>query len=413
MMKFSIIIPIYNVEKYLEECLESVLNQSYKDYEIICIEDASTDDSDCILSEYAKKYERIRVIRNSENRGLSYSRNVGLEIAKGEYVWFIDSDDYIVSDALENIANKLSDEAVDILNINYEEVADISFSDEWQTREGVHFKELEGIRTGQQWFCENVKNHTMVVMAWSKVFRKEFLYQNSLMFYEGLLHEDVLFFVQAMIPAQRVSNLEKTLYMYRQRGKSITKTITEKRLDSYVVIVSELLNIWKSKHLEDGMNEAMEIYISEKCLPLIRKYMYYFPNHKHMEIGSAEDQFLYNMLLLTKENSTYQKVHLDSGDIEEIKHFSKRIIYGAGMIAREVLNILDSASVNIDAVAVSNVANNAEYLGDYKVYSIEKLIGMREESVVIVAVAHKHQAAIHDKLLSLQFKNVFMINTES
>lgn len=412
MMKFSIVIPVYNVEKYLKECLESVINQSYTDYEIICVEDASTDASYNILLDYSLKYEKIRLIRNLENRGLSYSRNVGLEIASGEYVWFVDSDDYIEPDALQSIADKLSDEAVDILNINYKEVADVSYSDEWKTREGVHLKALNDIQTGKQWFCENVKNHTMVVMAWSKVFKKSFLYENNLKFYEGLLHEDVLFFVQSMIPAQRVSNLEKTLYMYRQRGRSITKTITEKRLDSYVVIVSELLNIWKSNRLEESMDEAMEIYISEKCLPLIRKYMYYFPNHKSLEIGSAEDQFLYNMLSLIRDNSLYQRVHLDFGDIERIKSFSKRIIYGAGMVAREVVNILEGLSVNIDAIAVSNAANNAEQFGKYKIYQIDELIGMRDESVVIVAVTNKHQEAIKDRLSSLQFRNIVLINIE-
>ena len=123
MMKFSIVIPVYNVEKYLKECLESVINQSYTDYEIICVEDASTDASYNILLDYSLKYEKIRLIRNLENRGLSYSRNVGLEIASGEYVWFVDSDDYIEPDALQSIADKLSDEAVDILNINYKELA--------------------------------------------------------------------------------------------------------------------------------------------------------------------------------------------------------------------------------------------------------------------------------------------------
>ena len=410
MMKFSIIIPVYNVEKYLEECLESVLNQSYTDYEIICVEDVSTDDSYGILCEYARKHDKIRMVQNTENRGLSYSRNVGLEIADGEYVWFVDSDDYIASDALESIAKKLCEEKVDVLNINYEEVADISLSDEWKLKEGVHLKELQNIQTGQQWFCENVKNRTMVVMACSKVFRKEFLIENNLKFYEGLLHEDVLFFVQMLIPAQRVVNLEKTLYMYRQRGKSITKTISEKRLDSYIIIVSELLGMWKSKHFEEDMNEAMGIYISEKCLPLIRKYMYYFPNHRHMEIGKAEDQFFYNMLLLAKDNSIYQRIHLNRREMEEIKNFPKRIIYGAGMVAREVVNLLEAASVNIDAIAVSNVANNEEYIGEYKVHQIDELVGIKEESVVIIAAAQKHQEAIREKLSSLRFENIFAVN---
>lgn len=413
MIKFSVIIPIYNVEKYLTECLESVINQSYFNYEIICVNDASTDDSYDVLLRYAQEYDKIKVINNSQNRGLSYSRNIGLEHAQGEYIWFVDSDDYIAENALQIIADRLEANEVDILNFNYEEIVDESLASEWKPKATVKLMEMDCVETGQNWFCENMKNHTMIVTSWSKVFRKQFLHDNNLTFYEGLLHEDVLFLVQAIIPAESVSNLPQSLYMYRQRAQSITKMMTEKRMDSYVVIINELLTIWKRKGLKEGMDEALRAYIIERCLPLLQQYMFYFPNHKKIEIGGAADQFLFEMLCLMGDNSRYRMVELKTDELEIIKKYKKRIIYGAGRVAREVINLLESLYIEIEAIAVSSAANNAEQLGKYKIYQIEELIKMREDVLIIVAVANKYQEAIQEKLLSLQFKNIMLIDTSS
>ena len=104
MPKFSIIVPVYNVESYLAKCLDSILCQSYKDYEIIAINDGSTDNSSKILKEYVDKYDNIIVI-NQENQGLSQARNNGVKEAKGEYIIFADSDDFIEKDLLKKIKN--------------------------------------------------------------------------------------------------------------------------------------------------------------------------------------------------------------------------------------------------------------------------------------------------------------------
>lgn len=120
MIKISVIIPVYNVEEYLKECLDSVINQTLKEIEIICIDDCSTDSSYSILEEYAKKDSRIVLIKNKENMGVGYNRNIGIKEAKGEYIGFIDSDDYISEDYYENLYNtakKYNSDVVNTLNI--------------------------------------------------------------------------------------------------------------------------------------------------------------------------------------------------------------------------------------------------------------------------------------------------------
>lgn len=114
----SVIVPVYNTDKYLEECLESILNQTLKDIEIICIEDKSTDNSLQILKEFSKKDDRIIIIENDENRGISFNRNKGMAYAKGKYISFIDSDDKLDKDAYEKLYNFIEENHQDFVIFN-------------------------------------------------------------------------------------------------------------------------------------------------------------------------------------------------------------------------------------------------------------------------------------------------------
>jgi len=114
-MKISVIIPVYNVEQYLRECLDSVMTQSYNDYEVICINDGSTDGSMAVLKEYAEKYPKVSVI-DQENKGLSAARNAGINAATGEYVFLLDSDDYLEPDSLDILAKNITDEDIICFN---------------------------------------------------------------------------------------------------------------------------------------------------------------------------------------------------------------------------------------------------------------------------------------------------------
>ena len=116
-MKVSVIIPVYNVEKYLEECLDSVVNQTLKEIEIICINDGSIDNSVKILEKYRDKYSNIKVI-NQKNLGVGRARNVGVKLAKGEYIFFLDSDDYIEVDALEKCYIEAKQHRLDVVLID-------------------------------------------------------------------------------------------------------------------------------------------------------------------------------------------------------------------------------------------------------------------------------------------------------
>jgi glycosyltransferase involved in cell wall biosynthesis len=215
-MFFSIIIPVYNVEPYLQRCVDSALGQDYPDkFEIILVDDGSTDKSGSICDDYAQKDARIRVV-HKENGGLSSARNAGVKIATGEYIVFLDSDDWIDDDALARLDGVLTKNAVDVCAFLYK-VADAS-----------------GVR-----LCERVKKCPKKIVltmedflgasnlgpeAWIQVYRSEFLFRNDIRFPEGLFCEDVLFTTRISLCAADIVVLDYCGYNYFQREDSIMHT---------------------------------------------------------------------------------------------------------------------------------------------------------------------------------------------
>ena len=408
-MKFSIIVPVYNVEKYLTECLESIISQIYLDYEVICINDASKDKSSKILLEYAERYEKITIINNTENRGLSYSRNVGLKAAVGEYIVFVDSDDYIKEDTLSKFARALENKSVDILNFNYDMLFEtVNNEDE---RINPPYNTFNIPISGQQWYCQSRKDRTYTPMACNKVFRRGFLLDNNLFFYESLLHEDELYAIQTLFHAKNVMNIEESLYVYRKRDNSITMSRqTTKRLDSFVVITYQTFLLWKKCESEE-MKDILANHI-KWFLTNVYQLLQIFPNHKILEMGGHDEQLFFDKLLLSKMELEYNFVHLNKKELDQIKKFEKRIIYGAGAVAKELLAYLCMNEIENMLVAVSNKKQNAKEILGCKIFQIDELLEHRNDALVIVAVANKIQNEIRDYLYKLGFQNVMLINTQ-
>ena len=240
-MKFTIIIPAYNVEAYIDECLASVAAQSYGDWEAIVVDDGSTDGTGEKCDEWGSKDERIRVV-HQENRGLSAARNVGIEKAKGEYILFVDGDDWIEQDALSVLVSELQGEdAVCFGGRRY-------FQDEkrFEKADSVEPKNYEN---GWEYYCENAlkpKNFSFV-SAVLRAYRTEFLQDKQLRFKEGILHEDNLFTPIVLYHAGKVRTINVSLYNYRIRKGSIMTTYSIKKLHDKVVIANELSAFFISK----------------------------------------------------------------------------------------------------------------------------------------------------------------------
>lgn len=222
MVKVSIIVPVYNVEKYLSKCIESILNQTLNDFELILVNDGSTDNSAKICEEYRIKDSRIILI-NKENGGLSSARNAGLDIAKGKYIGFVDSDDFIDPQMYEilynlcldyncNISSCVSKLIMGEQDINKEYSEEISILD---SKEAINLT-LDG----------QLSNYSVC----SKLFLKELF--EGISFPEGRIYEDVSVYYKLYMKSNKVLYIDKLLYYYMYRENSITKSkFSEKRFD--------------------------------------------------------------------------------------------------------------------------------------------------------------------------------------
>lgn len=210
MPKFSIIIPVYNVEPYLEKCLQSIVNQTFKDFEIIIVNDGSTDNSSLIIEEYHKNYKNIKVV-HQENQGLSVARNNGIKIASGEYFLLVDSDDYLELELLEKLKDSLTNRP-DIVRFQLRTVSN-------ELSQDYNEPEFTGLN-GKEAF-EKIVSFKFVENAWVYVYKKSYFMNNHFSFLPNMYHEDFGLIPLVIVSASRVNSISYIGYNYVQRMGSI------------------------------------------------------------------------------------------------------------------------------------------------------------------------------------------------
>lgn len=237
MDKITVIVPVYNTEKYLSRCIESILQQTHKDLEVILINDGSSDKSGLICDEYAKFDKRVKVIHQT-NKGQSSARNKGLEIATGKYIGFVDSDDWIKRDMYEYLIKALKDNDCDIANIDYILVNDerlINQSEEsikiYKNEEILYEYLLEGTIRGSYSFCRNI-------------YKKELF--KDVRFPEGKINEDIVTNYKVLANARKMCKSNYIGYYYYQDNNSTTRGGLKSRDFDLIDISKELLDIAKA-----------------------------------------------------------------------------------------------------------------------------------------------------------------------
>lgn len=215
--KISIIVPVYKVENELKRCMDSLLNQTLKDIEIILVDDGSPDKCPQLCDNYALEDNRIKVI-HKENGGLSDARNVGLIHANGDYILFVDSDDYISSNACEVLYFHAIKDDLDIV------VGDAKRIEKHEERLMSHANiSLNKIMKGTDFLKEQLKYHGMHMAAWLNLYKKDFLIENELFFKKGILHEDEQWTPRVFLKANNVKYIRFAFYYYIIRENSITR----------------------------------------------------------------------------------------------------------------------------------------------------------------------------------------------
>ena len=278
MPKFSIIIPVYNVKDYLPECLDSVVQQTFQDYEVLVVDDGSTDGSAKVIDQYAKKYDRILAF-HKKNGGLSDARNYGLKKAKGEYIVFVDSDDFVSKELLFQC-----DEVI------HRENPDILYFDFYEYFHSSHFRVLSGVKQ----ICATEKERYMISppAAWNKVYKKSLFLDHDIWFPKGLWYEDLATTPRLLVHAQKISYLAEPLYYYRQREGSIMNTVNVKMFQMFdvlellrksifgyddVLCILALLNL---TFLNRTLSMSKERDIYQKQLQAILYMQTYYPHWK-------------------------------------------------------------------------------------------------------------------------------------
>lgn len=209
----SIIVPIYNVEKYLNKCIDSIINQTYKNIEIILINDGSEDNSGKICDKYAKEDSRIKVI-HKKNGGLSDARNVGIDASQGDYIAFIDSDDWVDLYMIERLYNLIIQHKADIVQGDYIEVYD-----EDNILKNITKEEINFYNSNQMLEYLYGEKYVKTVVVWNKLYKKELF--DQIRFPKGRLHEDEFTTYKVIHRANTIIDSNLPVYYYRQRESSI------------------------------------------------------------------------------------------------------------------------------------------------------------------------------------------------
>ncbi len=247
----SVIVPIYNVEKYLRKCVDSLINQTYKNLEIILVDDGSPDNCPKICDEYAKQDSRIKVM-HKENGGLSDARNAGMKVARGEYISFIDSDDWIKSEMIEDMYNRMIEDNSDL----------VSSGVLWVDEDGVEIRNAtvseNCVLNTEQAIKELINDGKLKQHVWNKLYKTDLI--KNILFDKGKYHEDVFWSYKVIGESKRISIEKNSYYFYVQRSESIMgEKYSAKRLDALDAM--ELRCEYTKDKFPKLYNNAISVYI--------------------------------------------------------------------------------------------------------------------------------------------------------
>ena len=254
-VKISVILTVYNTEKYLSECLESILHQSLTNFELICINDASTDNSLTILSEYTEKDFRICVYDMPENKGVSYCRNFGFSKAQGEYVIFLDSDDYFKLTMFQEMYELAKQDDADIAICNsmkYDDVLDEMLFMEDSLRVDYLTKK-EGFNYTT---CPNYILNFCKGWAWDKLYKKEFLEENHLQFPALSNTEDAVFVYSSLVLAERISIIDSVFVVHRIRRKDSISNRHDSNFYEFIKAMGLLREFLEKENLFQAVSKS-------------------------------------------------------------------------------------------------------------------------------------------------------------
>lgn len=412
-IKVSVVIPVYNTEKYIGKCLESVISQSLKEIEIICVNDGSTDGSMDILDAFSRKYRNVKVF-DQKNTGASFSRNRGLQAANGKYIYFMDCDDMLLPGALERLYDLADSHELDMLLFNvmvqYEndELKGKYHFEEYFTKVG----EYDGVKNGRAMFCEMWENAEYDDCVWSRFVKKSFLDENKITFYEETYYSDSIYSLICHLKAQRTYYIAEKYYVYRIREQSMmTSKTSVYHLYSLVVVYNEILKMLYTEKLEVRTKTA----ISELLLSTVTQI-----KNINLELQKEYDgrfsivwQDIGTNILATSMGlgNTIQIDGVGLFKLEKlIRNHDRIVLYGAGGIGQKVYRYMEKLGcvTKIQCFAVTRETQGCETLFNIPVKRIDDCLS--EDTLVIISANEENRVQMRSTLDELKFDNYYLID---
>jgi len=396
----SVIIPIYNNQKYLKKCLDSILNQTYKNLEIICIDDCSSDSSYEILQDYKKRDSRLKIIKNNENFGAGKTKNLGLELAKGEYVFFIDSDDYIELNTLGILVNRALEIDADFIGYNLVRLNESTLEESFSKAENFNDKYFQSMS------------------ACTKLYKRLFLLKNKIKFDPIRSAEDMIMAFKVFALAQRYDWLDFDGYFYLQRNGSLTKKKTKEKDDLILKDIFIALNNIKSFLKKISANTKTN-FLRKKFNEIEQDYIFYHYNTRH---DLNKNDFIINCkLYFDKDINSFNKINdriimhnkkekelneLSTKLSNQIDHLNNKkiIIYGFNDLGKIIFQ-------NYKNIVISIIDQNkfGSYYKDIMIQSIDEIKSIKDVIFVITAINENFIDEIQNNI-NLKFPQAQIIN---
>lgn len=415
-VKVSIIVPVYNVEKYLEQSLNSLIGQSMEEIEIICVNDGSTDSSQSILEAFSKKDKRVKVI-TQKNMGLAGARNTGLSYASGKYVMFCDSDDMFKFNTAQKMYNSAEENEADIVCCD----AKCVYMNERLAREDnkdFYYQRGHsyGMDTGKEIFARMMENDNFCDSACLLLINREWLKENNQCFYTGILYEDCLFTVQCMMKAKKVYHTNEQFYIYRVReGSIMTSHMSHNNLYGRLID----LHYFNRMLCEEKLSQKQEWALTQ-----FRRVVEYHAKSLVAGLDDREVDMLLEkpltqtmLLELEKLGVSGNKIRMKALEVklhDLINEVDNIEIYGAGIRGQRMLVYLQLcgyANKIADFVVTSNNTHNHAICG-VEVEAVDEGWIPNNNNLVIVSFAGDEAATIVNKLRNDGLSHVLQLDGE-
>ena len=403
----SVIVTVYNIEKYISECLESILSQKGPTLECICVDDASTDGSLEILNKYALKDPRIKIIQNQKNMGLSSSRNIGFRNAMGKYLYNIDGDDFLEVGALERLFSCAEKNKLDLLGFS----ATSFFESEKMEKFGkedeyVREKIYPQVMTGAELFAELIRNNDRASSNMVLYFyRRKYFESNNLYGVEKLRYADDSMFAMYMA-AQRAMCIPDRLYMRRYReGSTCTSEMKKYYMESLIVLFIKELQVWEKYNFDNELNSTIEKYFNTRLISIKAMYKKFHKDNTDTPLLNKNIMAKYFYKYFIAEELLY-KNFLTAEEFSKLKNINTIILYGAGCIANEVAKALEYNKILQYMVVVTDKGTEHNKFRGKEIVNINDLKCDKKNAVVIVAMSKNNYDAVTAVLEQLGYHNV-------